>query len=195
MYNNTKVIKIIYNVYIRVKIMNKKKVGIFYSSDTGNTEKIAKMIHTQIGKKISDISEISNCIKTDIEYYNKLIFGIPTWYYGEPQCDWDSFLPTLKKINFSGKDIAIFGCGDQEDYSEYFCNAMYILYKITLRNGGNIVGFWPTSGYHFNKSKSVINNGLFVGLAIDEDRQPNMTLTRIQSWVKQICYEMKLNIK
>lgn len=168
-------------------------VGIFFSSDTGNTEKLAKMIQKELGKNTSDIFDIAVSSKEDIESYNKLLFGIPTWYYGEPQCDWDSFLPILKDINFTGKKVAIFGCGDQEDYAEYFCDAMKILRDIVAKNKATIVGEWPTEGYYFDTSKSLINKNKFVGLAIDEDRQPEMTEWRVKHWVLQICNEMHIN--
>ncbi len=35
-------------------------------------------------------------------------------YYGEAQCDWDDFFPTLEEIDFNGKLVALFGCGDQK---------------------------------------------------------------------------------
>uniref|UniRef100_A0A1B0C5S4 Flavodoxin-like domain-containing protein n=1 Tax=Glossina palpalis gambiensis TaxID=67801 RepID=A0A1B0C5S4_9MUSC len=120
-----------------------KSIGIFFGSDTGNTAAIAKKIQEKI-----DTSQ------ENIEKYNKLIFGIPTWYYGEPQCDWEDFFPTLQKINFSEKIVAIFGCGDQEDYSEYFCDAMGILNKILVKNNAHIVGQHSTMGYKFEASKA-----------------------------------------
>lgn len=174
--------------------MKNTSVGIFFSSDTGNTKKLANMIQLKLGKNLSDIFNVAYCTKKDIENYNKLILGIPTWYYGEPQSDWDAFLPVLKDINFSGKKVAIFGCGDQEDYSEYFCDAMSILYKIVLNNGAILVGKWPTTGYHFDASKSIMDddNNQFIGLAIDEDRQPEMTENRVQTWINQIYNEMTL---
>ncbi|MBP9643474.1 MAG: flavodoxin FldA, partial [Budvicia sp.] len=33
----------------------------------------------------------------------------------------------------------------------------------------------------------------FIGLAIDEDRQPELTAERVATWVKQISAEMNLN--
>ncbi|XNM47219.1 hypothetical protein ACLK15_03855 [Escherichia coli] len=27
-------------------------------------------------------------------------------------------------MDFNGKLVALFGCGDQEDYAEYFCDAL-----------------------------------------------------------------------
>lgn len=166
-----------------------EKVGIFFGSDTGNTENIAKIIHKEIGKSNSILYDISNSSKQDIENFNNLIFGIPTWYYGEVQCDWDDFLPILKKINFSGKTIALFGCGDQEDYSEYFCDALSIIYNIVKKNHAKIIGKWPTKGYTFDCSKSLLNKDYFIGLTLDEDRQSNQTKHRIQKWIKNIISE------
>lgn len=99
-------------------------VGIFFGSDTGNTENIAKMIQKQLGKEVAEVHDIAKSSKEDLESFDILLFGIPTWYYGEAQCDWDDFFPTLEEIDFNGKLVALFGCGDQEDYAEYFCDAM-----------------------------------------------------------------------
>ncbi len=91
--------------------------GIFFGSDTGNTENIAKMIQKQLGKDVADVHDIAKSSKEDLEGYDILLLGIPTWYYGEAQCDWDDFFPTLEEIDFNGKLVALFGCGDQEDYA------------------------------------------------------------------------------
>ncbi len=99
-------------------------VGLFFGSDTGNTEAIAQMIQKQLGEKLVQVQDIAKSSKEDIENFDLLILGIPTWYYGEAQCDWDDFFPELEGIDFSSKLVAIFGCGDQEDYAEYFCDAM-----------------------------------------------------------------------
>ncbi|MDQ1237506.1 MAG: flavodoxin FldA [Wigglesworthia glossinidia] len=163
-----------------------KSIGIFFGSDTGNTAAIAKKIQEKIGMKYSDLFDISDTSQENIEKYNKLIFGIPTWYYGEPQCDWEDFFPTLQKINFSEKIVAIFGCGDQEDYSEYFCDAMGILNKILVKNNAHIVGQHSTMGYKFEASKALINKKYFVGLALDEDRQSELTESRLYNWIEKI---------
>lgn len=86
--------------------------GIFFGSDTGNTENIAKMIQKQLGKDVADVHDIAKSSKEDLEAYDILLLGIPTWYYGEAQCDWDDFFPTLEEIDFNGKLVALFGCGD-----------------------------------------------------------------------------------
>lgn len=171
--------------------MKKKEIGIFFGSDTGNTKKIAHTIQKLLRKIKSEIFDIAYCSQKDIENYDTLILGISTWYYGEPQSDWDEFLPIFKKINFSKKKVAIFGCGDQEDYSEYFCDSMNILYNITLKKEAKLIGHWPTLGYYFEESKSITKNNMFVGLAIDEDRQPEMTEKRVKIWTNQLLEEIK----
>ena len=90
-------------------------VGIFFGSDTGNTEHVAKMIQKELGKNLIAVHDIAKSSKEDIAAYDLLMFGIPTWYYGEAQCDWDDFFPELENIDFSNKLVALFGCGDQED--------------------------------------------------------------------------------
>lgn len=168
-------------------------IGIFFGSDTGNTENIAKMIQEKLGgADIAEIHDIAKSSKEDIEAFDILLFGIPTWYYGEAQCDWDDFFPTLEEIDFDSKLVAIFGCGDQEDYAEYFCDAMGTVKEIIEPKGASIIGHWPTEGYHFEASKGLADDNNFIGLAIDEDRQPELTDERVECWVNQIIDELEL---
>lgn len=167
-------------------------IGIFFGSDTGNTENVANMIKNQLGKNTAKVFDIAKSSKEDLESFNILFLGIPTWYYGEAQCDWDDFFPTLKNTNLDGKTIALFGCGDQEDYSEYFCDALGIIYNIIVSSNIKIVGYWPNTEYNFESSKGLIDKHTFLGLVIDEDRQPELTNARINKWVKQVTYEISL---
>ncbi|ATC94553.1 flavodoxin FldA [Pseudoalteromonas tunicata] len=167
-------------------------VGIFFGSDTGNTEHVAKQIQKELGKKLVDVFDIAKSSKEQIAEFDLLLFGIPTWYYGEAQCDWDDFFPELEEIDFDGKLAAIFGCGDQEDYSEYFLDAMGMVRDIVEKKGGVIIGNWPTASYNFEASKALVDNDHFVGLGIDEDRQPELTEQRIKQWCKQVYEEMCL---
>ena len=167
-------------------------VGIFFGSDTGNTEAVAKMIQKELGKQLVEVKDIAKSSKEDIAEFSLILFGIPTWYYGEAQCDWDDFFPDLEDIDFTDKLVAIFGCGDQEDYAEYFLDAMGQLGDIVESKGGIIVGNWPTEGYDFEASKALIDENTFIGLGIDEDRQPELTSQRVKQWSKQVYNEMCL---
>ncbi|MGS0729198.1 flavodoxin FldA, partial [Shewanella sp. 0m-11] len=44
----------------------------------------------------------------------------------------------------------------------------------------------------FEESKGLADDKHFVGLGIDEDRQPELTEERVDAWVKQIYEEMCL---
>ncbi|TRW49976.1 flavodoxin FldA [Aliidiomarina halalkaliphila] len=168
-------------------------VGLFFGSDTGNTEAVAQMIQKELGKHLIDVKDIAKSTKEEIADYDLLIFGIPTWYYGEAQCDWDDFFPELEEVDFEGKVVAIFGCGDQEDYAEYFLDAMGMIRDIVEARGGIIIGHWPTDSYHFEASKGMADDNHFVGLGIDEDRQPELTKDRVKAWCAQLMDEMGLD--
>ena len=168
-------------------------VGLFFGSDTGNTEAVAQMIQKELGKQMIAVQDIAKSSKEEIAEYDLLIFGIPTWYYGEAQCDWDDFFPELEEIDFTGKVIAIFGCGDQEDYAEYFLDAMGMIRDIVEARGGIVIGHWPVEGYNFEASKGLANADHFVGLGIDEDRQPELTKERVEQWCAQLLEEMGLD--
>ena len=131
-------------------------VGLFFGSDTGNTEHVAKMIQKELGKNLIAVHDIAKSSKEQIAEFDLLIFGIPTWYYGEAQCDWDDFFPELEQIDFNDKLVAIFGCGDQEDYAEYFLDAMGMVRDIVEARGAILVGQWSTDGYDFEASKNVL---------------------------------------
>ncbi|CAH9060641.1 Flavodoxin [Pseudoalteromonas holothuriae] len=167
-------------------------VGIFFGSDTGNTEHVAKMIQKELGKQLVDVKDIAKSSKEEIAEFDLILFGIPTWYYGEAQCDWDDFFPELEEVDFEGKLVAIFGCGDQEDYAEYFLDAMGMVNDIVTERGAIVVGNWSTDGYQFEASKALVDDNHFVGLGIDEDRQPELTEKRVKDWSAQVYDEMCL---
>ena len=56
----------------------------------------------------------------------------------------------------------------------------------------NIVGKWPTAGYEHTESKAELEEGVFLGLAIDEDNQFDQTEERVAAWVEQIKKEFPL---
>ena len=63
---------------------------------------------------------------------------------------------------------------------------------IVEAKGGTIIGYWPTEGYEFEASKALVDDDNFIGLCIDEDRQPELTDDRVKTWSKQIYDEMCL---
>lgn len=168
-----------------------KKIGLFYGTQTGNTETVAEAICAQLGEDLVEMHDVAEASVGDLSEYDYLIIGCPTWNLGELQADWESLYPELDEVDFSGKTIAYFGCGDQVGYADNFMDAMGLLEEKISAGGGKTVGLWSTAGYEFDASKAV-RNGDFVGLAIDEDNQPEMTDDRILAWVKQVKQEMRV---
>jgi flavodoxin I len=164
------------------------KAKIIYGSDTGNTEVIAEDLVKLLGEhEVLTVDELEESDWGGNELY---ILGIPTWYDGELQSDWEDYLDDFQKIDFTGKIVAIFGLGDQVGYAEWFCDGVGILADIVEKNGGKVIGNWPTDGYEFESSKAVMNtNNTFYGLCIDEDNQPELTQERLKKWVEQLKNE------
>ncbi|NVJ54107.1 MAG: flavodoxin [Campylobacteraceae bacterium] len=157
-------------------------IGLFYGSDTGTTEEVAEKIKDTFSKEI-ELHNIADSSKEDVEKYDKLILASATWGSGDLQADWEDFENNLQEIDFSSKTIALVGLGDQETYTDTFCNALGNLYSYV--KAGNVVGRTSTDGYYFDESESVVD-GEFVGLAIDDVNQDELTDERIEAWVKNI---------
>lgn len=169
--------------------MANDKIGLFYGSDTGYTEGVANQILELIGASQIEVHDINRAKPADFVPYQRIIIGLSTWHDGELQSDWDAFYENFQSIDFAGKTVAFFGLGDQIGYGDYFIDGVGILGDVVYENGGQIVGVWPTEGYDFEASKAEFQEGWFLGLAIDEDNQPEMTVSRVEAWVEQVLEE------
>lgn len=158
--------------------------AIFYGSNTGNTKDAAEAIGKQLG--IKEIIDISKHGVSRINQYDKIIIGTSTWGSGDLQDDWESEWSEFKKIDFSGKTVALFGLGDQESYGENYLDAMGTIYEAVVKNGAMIVGKWSSDGYNHYESSAEVEKGFFVGLALDEDNESDKTASRIEQWCSQI---------
>lgn len=168
------------------------KIGLFYGTQTGNTETIAESIQEALGGDgVVDLYDVADVEVDELSNYDCLIIGCPTWNVGELQSDWEGLYEDLDDVDFQGKKVAYFGAGDQIGYADNFQDAMGILEEKISQQGGQTVGYWSAEGYDFNESKA-LRNGKFVGLAIDEDNQSDLTESRIQSWASQIKQEFGL---
>ena len=169
------------------------KIGLFYGSTTGKTETAAEAIQTALGgEDVVALHEIADTSESDFANYDSIIIGCPTWDIGELQADWDGFYAEdLDSIDFSGKKVAYFGTGDQVGYAENFQDAMGILEEKISALGGTTVGYWSTDGYEHEASRAE-KDGKFVGLALDEDNQSELTEDRIQEWTIQLKSEFGL---
>tara|TARA_B100001057_G_scaffold250357_1_gene250615 strand:+ start:7993 stop:8508 length:516 start_codon:yes stop_codon:yes gene_type:complete len=166
--------------------MTNKDIAIIYGSDTGATENVAKLIHQKIGEDKVDLLEVNKVSPEDFKKYSTILMGVPTWYIGELQSDWDYFFSDFENIDFTGIKTSYFGLGDQLGYPDSFVDGIGILAKVVLKNGGEVFGSWSTEGYDFDESLGVNPDGDFYGLVIDDDNQHEMTEERIDKWLSQI---------
>ena len=166
------------------------KIGLFFGPEKGSVHRVAEKVKAAFGEEQIELISVNEASATDLEKYDKIIFGISTvgketWDSNYSNTDWSKFFPTISKVDYSGKTVAIFGLGDHITYSGYFVNAMGVLAKELIKNGANIVGQVDPSGYEFDESEAVID-GKFIGLPIDEDFEPELTDERVANWVKSI---------
>ncbi len=170
------------------------KVGLFFGSNTGNTEAVAYQIQeafNQVSPDTVTVHNIGASSTDDIMKYQYLIFGIPTWNVGQLQDDWEAFLPNFKNMNMDGKKVAIFGLGDQNGYGFNFLDAVGMLADEVMLAGADLYGMWSTDKYEYNESKAQIEE-YFLGLGLDQEGQEDMSSTRIKKWVQDVKDEFGL---
>ena len=168
------------------------KIALFYGSTTGNTEDIAENIQANLGSDKVDLFDIAEESLNETSAYDFIILGIPTWDYGEIQSEWEDVWDDVDAVDFSGKTVALYGLGDQVGYGEWFLDAMGLLHDKVEARGARMIGYWPVEGYQFEASKALTKDGkLFVGLALDEDCQHELTEQRLEQWLQQILAEFE----
>jgi len=170
------------------------RIKLIYGSDTGNTELVTEDIIKLLDNV--EVTTVADLTPEDWDY-DKFILGIPTWYDGELQSDWEDYFEEFKTIDFTNKTVAIFGLGDQLGYDEWFCDGIGILAEVIIENGGKIIGYTEKDdSYDFDTTpKSLVDDNTFYGLCLDEDNQDDLTQDRLISWVDKLKKEYYINDK
>lgn len=159
---------------------------VIFGSTTGTCETIAKNIAEKIGCEAINVQDIT---AETIEENKNLILGTSTWGAGELQDDWYDGLPVLQNADLNGKNIALFGCGDCESYSDTFVGGIAELYNGIKDSGADFIGSVSTDGYTFDDSEAVVD-GKFIGLPLDDINEDDKTESRIEEWIQQIKPEL-----
>lgn len=174
---------------------NSQTIGLFYGTDTSNTEMVGQKIQQQfaeLGQSV-EMHDIKETDVTTLLEYDFLILGIPTWDFGGIQSDWEEVGDALSALDLHGKIIAFYGLGDQFGYGDYFVDAMGWLHEKLAKTGALFIGQWSTDGYDFEASRAANEDkSEFIGLAIDEDQQFDLTDQRVEQWVIQLYAEQAL---
>merc|ERR1712224_210177 len=154
-----------------------RALGLFFATQTGNTETVAGMIGEASGAEATDIGEVET---EDLASYDGLIVGCPTWNTGA-----DDILEDIKGMDLAGKPVAIFGCGDSASYGDNFCDGIEELHDTFSAVGAKMVGYVDSSGYSHTESKSE-KDGKFLGLPLDQDNEDDQSEERVANWISQL---------
>ncbi len=163
------------------------KTVVVYGSSTGMCEEIAGKIASKLSVSAINVTDLNADV---LAGNDNLLIGTSTWGAGELQDDWYDGVDLLKGADLSGKVVAVFGCGDSAGYSDTFCGGMRELYDAAKAGGATLVGEVSTEGYTFDDSDAIVD-GKFVGLALDDVNEDDMTDSRIDAWLGQIRSSLK----
>ncbi len=160
-----------------------KTIGLFYGTTSGRTQGVADEIEFNLGSDV-EVHNVADGIEA-VSSYENLILALPTYGVGELQQDWCNKFDAFKKLDLTGKVVALVGIGNQTTFGESFLGGLKLLYEAVVAQGGRVVGLTSTDGYHFEECDAIVDNQ-FMGLALDEDNQDDMTPDRIYDWLEDI---------
>lgn len=162
-----------------------KKVGIFYGSESGNTQAVCEKIAQELGDR-AEVFDVAKVDREKILSFENLILASATYGSGDLQDDWEKRMGELSEEDFANKVVALVGVGDGDSYGDTFVESIYHLYQKV--KSAKVVGRVSKEGYIFDESMAVEGDE-FLGLAIDEENQSELTEERVRAWVEQIQKE------
>jgi len=171
-----------------------EKIGIIYWPKNGNAEATAQKIYAHFNASDADLMDITAVKAENLNKYDLIIIGGSTvgaeiWEEAKPNNKWNVFFKSLDEINLEGKKVALFGLGDQVLYPENFVDGLTVIADEMKKRRAKLIGAWDIEGYSFTDSTAV-ENDQFIGLAIDEDNESELSDSRITKWLAQLKKEM-----
>jgi flavodoxin I len=173
-----------------------KKTALLYWAPGGNVEKAAKEIYGYFDSGSVEMDTVAGFDVGRLDEFDQFIFGCATigaeiWLDVRADNKWNEFFVKTENTSFAGKKFAIFGLGDQVRYPDHYVDSLGYMKEEIEKRGGLIVGKWPTKGYTFSDSEGV-SEGMFYGLALDEDQQAELSSERIKQWVVLLRKEFSM---
>merc|ERR1712048_763964 len=163
-----------------------RAVGLFWGTQSGETEEVADMIAAEAGVESKDISKMS---AGDLAGYDGLIVGTPTWNTGADEersgTAWDELLEEIRSTDLCGKPVAVFGTGDSVSYGDNYRDAIEELHSTFAAAGAKMLGYVASDGYQHSESKSV-SGDKFLGPPCDQDNEDDQSEDRVKAWVAQL---------
>ncbi|HDO26785.1 MAG TPA: flavodoxin [Bacteroidetes bacterium] len=171
-----------------------KKVLLLFWGKGGNVERAARKVYALFPPDQIDIFDVAGFDVSTITNYNLIILGgstvgVELWTDVKDDNEWNRFFRAVENTDLSGKQVAFFGLGDQVLYPDHYVDALGIFKEEMAKTGATHIGEWPTEGYRFTGSDGAEGDQFF-GLALDEDRQAELTDERIKKWTDMLKKEV-----
>lgn len=169
-----------------------KPVGIFFAPAGGSVHKIARLLKQKLTGYQPEMFCVSDIAAEKMLDYHNLILvcsslGRNTWER-EQKDKWSVFIPQMRKIDLNNRKVAIVGLGDHVTYPNNFVDGIGFIADVVTEIKGILVGQTSTVDYVFNDSKA-LRDGMFEGLPLDEDFEPEKTNRRVDDWLEQVLPE------
>jgi flavodoxin I len=164
------------------------KTALFFSPVGGNVNSVANMLGEMIGKDKVDVIPVKEVEYEDVKKYDQIILvgstvGADHWTNEILVDEWAELFTRIGEQSFENKKVAIVGLGNSLIYPDHFADGMADLYNRITKQNAEVFGFVDSKEYDFTDSESVNEDGLFCGLAIDEDNEPELTPGRLERWI------------
>jgi flavodoxin I len=173
-----------------------KKVLLLFWGKGGNVERAAHKVYAMFPPEQIDMFDVVSFDVSTIGDYHLIILGGSTigaeiWTDVKDDNEWSRFFTAVEEHDLSGKYVAFFGLGDQVLYPDHYVDALAVFKEEMVKAGVYHVGEWSIEGYRFTDSDGY-DGKMFFGLALDEDRQAELTEERVKQWTDQLKKEANL---
>lgn len=167
-----------------------KQVVLLYWGKGGNVERAAHKVYEMFDPASIDMFDLASFDTGTIRNYNLIILGGATvgaevWTDVKDDNEWNRFFRAIENTDLTGKYVAFFGLGDQVLYPDHFVDALGVFREEMEKTNATIIGEWSTEGYRFTDSDGY-DGKVFFGLALDEDRQEELTPERVAKWTAML---------
>lgn len=165
--------------------------AVYYGSSLGRVEGAARAVAKELS--ITTLVDLyDNPISGAVDH-RFVVLAMSTWYDGILQDDWREHESELSALDWSRTTVAMVCLGDQYGYPQTFADSLGIVWDAIQPRGAELIGRWDPKtdpvGYNFRASRG-LQDGRFLGLALDDDNQSAVTDERITLWCDQIRREL-----
>lgn len=167
------------------------KTAIFFSPQGGNVNGVATQLGELIGNDKVDVIPVPEVEIDDVDKYNKIILvgstvGADHWDNEVIVDEWAGLFTKISELNLEDKKIAIVGLGNCVLYPAHFADGMAVLHERITRLNAKVFGSVDAEGYDFEDSDALNDEGVFCGLPLDEDNEPELTTARLEKWISML---------